>query len=308
MLGLSLTFLLVFMALHRLGDGCTEKYIPHEVIASSNGEKTYREGGPRTLAIQTVQSGGCRTSLRSPTGTDQGAYTALTTGGGCSPPDEGKLTSFVGIVMQAKGWTLRPSEWIIRNIRKPQGTVVIFGMRRNRVIRPTLTLFTSSSLQVGEYEVNGGPSSVPGVSLRWNAAKCSNGSWRLCAVSASFSKLVDSVVVLFADDSGGSVQVGALYSKCGCRCRLVYEEKKHLAPVRTKHGTCWWGASSMQYHKCTEQGIDYCSVQEGVRFVADDVFGDERTKVPCSAEPYEFAVYEQPFVPHLVSSMWSPSI
>lgn len=306
MSGQLLQFLLVLIAFRSTyGDSCSEKYLPHELVTSSNGEKSFHQGGERTLAIQLIQGGKCQTSDSMPTGTALESNTALTTGNGCYPPVDAKLTSFSGMVIQAKGWTLRPSEWIIRNILRPHATVVVFGMRGSHILLPKFQLFASSSLRVAEYEVIGGPSGVPGA-LRGSDADCEGDSWRSCAFSASFSKPVDSVVVLLADDNGGSVQVGALYSKCGCRCKLVYEQEEHLAPRTTPKGTCWWGASSLQYHKCAEQGIDYCSVEQGVRFVADGTLMDGSDNVPCSTEPYEYAVYEQPFVPQLSTSVWSP--
>lgn len=297
-------------------------YVPHEVFQSTGGEKTYREGGIRLLKSRSLQVGGCSTSFNAPTGTAQGTNTALTIGAGMqclavrTDSDRWVLDEYVGIVLQAKGWLFQPLELVIRGLRAPLGSLVVFGMRgTEETVRPKLQTYSGTVLRTSatEYDVAGnGPKSVPGVTNYGGSRSCNGENWRACAVIVEFQEPIDTLVILFASEAS-SVMVGPVYSKCGCRCKLVHEESEHMAPLVGQPGLCWKSQSSLQYHKCSQtnsEGIDWCAVESRVQYSAD-LEGNESTggasgdksqgdakdlsTVKCSPEEREFAVYEQPF-------------
>lgn len=247
--------------------------------------------------------------------------------------DRWVLDEYVGIVLQAKGWLFQPLEMVIRGLRAPLASLVVFGMRgtlgTSDTIRPKLQTYTGTVLRTSatEYDVSGnGPKSVPGATNYGGSRSCNGENWRNCAVIVGFQEPINTLVILFASEAS-AVMVGPIYSKCGCRCKLVHEESQHMAPLFGQPGLCWKSHSILQYHKCSEthiEGADWCTVESRVQYFADlegdtneshyendsssidNAPSDDRktdgndegkdiTNVKCSPEEREFAVYEQPF-------------
>lgn len=179
----------------------------------NNGEKTYTNGGLRTLTARRVQTGGGRTMISAyGDNTLLGAVPGTRTRTRSAKDEQWVLDAYVGIALRTKGWTMRPVEIVCRDLMKRNETVVLFGLRGRAVVRPKLRTFEDSALRVDEraFDIPEGPSGVPGA-MNVESKPCLGNNWRPCAVSVSFARAVDTLIVLYV--GSGVLQVTPVVTK-----------------------------------------------------------------------------------------------